>query len=90
VKRLGHSVWGFGLFLVALTAFGQGGTGTISGTVKDRLAGSWRAASIQATNASTGTVYKSTSSKAGAYTLADLSAGSYDVSLTLPEWRRSP
>jgi len=84
VKRLGHSVWGFGLFLVALTAFGQGGTGTISGTVKDPVGGIVAGASIQATNASTGTVYKSTSSKAGAYTLADLSAGSYDVSLTLP------
>jgi Carboxypeptidase regulatory-like domain len=84
VKRLVHSLWGFGLFLVALSAFGQTGTGTISGTVKDPVGGIVAGASVQATNNSTDTVHKSTSSKEGEYTLADLPAGSYDVSVTLP------
>ena len=84
MKSLVHSLCGFGLFLVALAAFGQGDRGTISGTVKDPVGGIVAGASVQATNASTGTVYKATSSKEGAYTLADLPAGSYDVSLTIP------
>jgi len=84
VKRLVHSLWGFGLFLVVFTAFGQGNTGAISGNVKDPVGGIVAGASVQATNASTGTVYKSTSSKDGAYTLADLPAGSYDLSLMVP------
>ena len=84
MKRLVLSLWVFGLFVVSLTAFGQGDKGAISGNVKDPVGGIVAGASVQATNASTGTVYKSISSKDGVYTLADLPAGSYDVSLTLP------
>ena len=56
MKSLVHSLCGFGLFLVALAAFGQGDRGTISGTVKDPVGGIVAGASVQATNASTGTV----------------------------------
>ena len=40
--------------------------------------------SVQATNSATHTVYKAISSAQGVFKLADLPAGSYDVSLTLP------
>jgi len=77
------SLSGFALLLVTLTALGQGDRGTISGDVKDPVGGIVAGALVQATNAATGTVFKSTSSNDGAYTLADLPAGSYDISLTL-------
>jgi hypothetical protein len=84
MKRLIHRLWGLGLFLVAVTAFGQGDKGAIAGGVKDPVGGIVAGASVEAKNASTNMVYKSTSSKQGAYTLADLPAGSYDVSLNIP------
>jgi len=83
VKSSVHMVWGLGLFLIAMTASGQGDKGTIAGNVKDPVGGIVAGASVQATNSATGTVYKSTSSAAGAYTVANLPAGTYDVSLTL-------
>lgn len=84
MQRFVHSLWGLGLFLVALTAFGQGDSGTISGIVKDPLGGIVAGASVQATNTATGAVHKSTSSRQGTYSLANLPAGTYDVALTLP------
>lgn len=83
MKKLVHIPWGLGLFLAALTALGQGDRGTISGNVKDPLGGIVASASVQVTNTATGAVHRSTSSGQGAYTLADLPAGTYDVSLTL-------
>jgi len=83
VRGFIFSLWGFGLLLVTLTAFGQGDRGTISGDVKDPVGGIVASALVQTTNAATGAVFKSTSSKDGAYALADLPAGSYDISLTL-------
>jgi hypothetical protein len=48
-----------GVFLVALAAFGQGQRGSITGKVRDPVGGIVADASVQATNASTGMVYKS-------------------------------
>lgn len=41
-------------------------------------------ATVQAKNTATGNTYKATSSKQGKYTLADLPAGTYDISATAP------
>ena len=80
MKRLIRSGLGCGLFLVATVAFGQGDKGSIAGTVKDPVGGIVAGAAVQATNSATGAVHKATSSKQGAYTLADL-----------PEaWRTTP
>jgi len=84
VKTLVHTVRGYALFLVAMTAFCQGDHGTIAGVVKDPVGGIVAGAAVQATNTATGAVHKGTSSKQGAYSLADLPAGTYDVALTLP------
>jgi len=83
VKRLIRSGLGCGLFLVATVAFGQGDKGSIAGTVKDPVGGIVAGAAVQATNSATGAVHKATSSKQGAYTLADLPAGTYEVSLNM-------
>jgi hypothetical protein len=80
VRGLILSLSGFGLLLVTLTAFAQGDRGTISGAVRDPVGGNVADALVQTTNAATGMVFKSTSSKDGAYTFADLPPGSYDIS----------
>jgi hypothetical protein len=84
VRKLIRSTPGFALFLVAIAAFGQGDKGTITGNVKDPVGGILAGASVQATNASTHAAYKAISSAQGVYKLADLPAGTYDVSLTVP------
>jgi hypothetical protein len=72
------------LFLAAIPAFGQTGRGAIAGVVKDPVGGILSGAAVQAKNAATGDVFKASSSAQGAYTVADLPAGTYDVSLSVP------
>ncbi len=77
----------FVFFLVAAVfaqvAFAQT-TGTITGTLVD-LAGEVVAnAPIQATNTATKTLYKATSSEQGGYTIAQLPAGAYELSIAAP------
>jgi len=70
------------LIFLAAAAFAQA-SGTITGTVVD-LAGDVVAnAPIQATNTATKTRYEATSSENGGYTIAQLPAGTYDLSVTL-------
>jgi hypothetical protein len=84
VRNLIHGVCGVGLFLVSAIAFGQANTGAINGIVKDPVGAIIAGAAVQATNASTSTVYKATSSSDGAYALTDLPGGAYDVALAMP------
>ena len=64
------------LLLLASAAFAQ----SISGTVTDSDGVALPNAVLQATNVSTKAVYKTASSDKGAYTLAQLPAGTYEVS----------
>src|SRR5277367_6186861 len=57
-------------------------SGIISGTVVDSDSQAIVNAQVQATNTSTKTVYKTTASDSGRYTLATLPPGAYDVSIT--------
>src|ERR1700694_1578934 len=68
--------------LIAVVAFAQNG-GAISGTVLDLQGQKVGKAPIQFTNLATGAVYKATSSDKGSYTLAQLPAGTYDLSVTV-------
>src|SRR5260370_33684729 len=70
------------LFLLTAAAFAQN-SGTISGTVFDLQGQKVAKAPIQFTNLATGAVYKATSSDKGSYTLAQLPAGVYDLSVTV-------
>src|SRR5439155_21371653 len=64
--------------------FAQANAGTITGTVVD-LAGDVVAnAPIQATNTATKTVYEAASSEKGGYTVAQLPAGAYELSVAAP------
>jgi len=58
-------------------------SGTITGMVTDIYGGVLGKAAIQATNVATKAVFKAESSATGAYTLAQLPAGTYDLSATV-------
>ena len=77
----------FGIALLALTAFGQGDKGSISGTVTDPFGKISKTTLVQARNVATRAVSKATTAANGTYTLADLPAGTYDITVSLPGLR---
>src|SRR5438046_7348343 len=62
--------------------------GTITGTVTDVYGGVLANAAVQATNVATKALYQGESSPTGTYTLAQLPAGTYDLSATVPGMAR--
>jgi hypothetical protein len=80
-------IWPVSVCLIALLcatdAYSQSG-GTIAGTVVDSDGEAVANPQVQATNKSTKTVYKTTGSEKGHYTLATLPLGTYDVSINAP------
>src|SRR5947208_15225156 len=76
------------VFVFSLTAFGQTDRGTITGTVSDATGAVIPGATIEAKNVATGAVYQAGSSETGNYTLAQLPAGTYEVSAALPGFKR--
>ena len=79
-----RNIGGFGLLLVAMSAYGQPGRGAITGAVKDPVGAIVAGATVQAMNPKTGAVVKTTSSPGGTFTLGDLPPGTYDISLSIP------
>ena len=79
--RLVRFTYVFTLLLAA--AYGQGDRGAISGTVADPGGAVFRGATVQAKNTRTAVVTKAVSAATGKYTLADLPAGTYDISVTV-------
>jgi Carboxypeptidase regulatory-like domain len=73
--------------LFALGIFAQSG-GTITGTVVDLSGDPVAKAEIQATNAETKAVFKATTSATGVYTLAQLPAGTYELTSATPGFSR--
>ena len=60
--------------LIAVTAWGQTGSGTLQGTVKDPIGAPFASAPIVAVNADTKAQFKVSSAKNGSYALKDLAA----------------
>ncbi|HJT87505.1 MAG TPA: carboxypeptidase-like regulatory domain-containing protein, partial [Bryobacteraceae bacterium] len=75
------------LSLFAWCAFAQGDRGTITGTVSDPAGAVVANAAIQARNAETGALYQTESTTAGNYTIPQLPAGTYQVSVTVPGFK---
>jgi hypothetical protein len=71
------------LVMFASLAFGQVGNGTITGTVTDPAGAVVAGAAVEAKNAETGVLYRAISTTAGNYTIGDLPAGKYTVSVTV-------
>ena len=85
VKRLICSV---SLFLLSSAAFAQSDRGTITGTISDPAGAIIASAAIEARNVATGAVYAAASSGTGNYTIPQLPAGTYDLSVTVPGFKK--
>src|SRR5215470_3509989 len=77
-----------GLFVFTLSAFAQTDRGTLTGTVSDTSGAVIPGVPIEAKNIQTGATYDAGSSETGNYTLAQLPAGTYELSAALPGFRK--
>src|SRR5579871_1635932 len=76
------------LFLCACSAFAQTDRGTITGTVSDPAGAVVANAPITARHIETGTDYQAATTATGNYTIAELPAGAYEVSVTVPGFKK--
>jgi hypothetical protein len=77
-----------GLFFVASMAFAQSDRGTITGTVTDSSGAVIASVPLQAKNTVTGVAYDGATSTTGNYTISELPAGSYEISLSAPGFKK--
>jgi Carboxypeptidase regulatory-like domain len=63
----------------SLAAYGQAGSGSLSGSVSNQAHAPAAGVTVEAKNIQTGIYYKSTTSPKGEYTIAQLPAGTYQV-----------
>jgi Carboxypeptidase regulatory-like domain len=71
------------LVVFASMAFGQGGNGSITGTITDPAGAVISGATVQAKNTETGVVRTAISTGVGDYTISDLPIGTYVVTATV-------
>ncbi len=76
------------LFLIVTSAWAQSDRGTITGTVTDPAGAMVPNAAIEAKNINTSAVYQAASSATGNYTLVQLPAGLYQLSVTVPGFKQ--
>ncbi|PWU05088.1 MAG: hypothetical protein C5B51_15510 [Terriglobia bacterium] len=76
------------LCLLGWSAFAQSDRGTITGEITDPAGAVVAAASIEARNVETGATYPVASSATGNYTIASLPAGSYEISVSVPGFKK--
>src|SRR5689334_17381151 len=74
--------------LLAVFAFAQSDRGTITGTVSDPAGAVVASAPIQAKNIETGVVYEGATSSTGNYTLVQLPVSNYQVTVTVPGFKK--
>lgn len=74
--------------LLAAAAMAQSDRGTITGTIADPAAASVPGAKVVARNMENGSVFDTTSTVTGDYTLTSLPAGKYEVSVTAAGFKR--
>src|ERR1051326_8056429 len=76
------------ILLNAGAALAQSDRGTITGTVSDPAGAVVAGAPIQAKNVDTGVVYEGATSTTGNYTIPQLPAGNYEISVAVPGFKR--
>jgi hypothetical protein len=77
-----------GLFGLACTILAQSDRGTITGTVTDPAGAVVANAQVEIRNLANGAVYQAGTSATGNYTLAQLPAGQYELSVTVPGFKK--
>src|SRR5437763_14317148 len=79
----------FGLLLfIASAVLAQSDRGTITGTVTDPARAVVPNVPVQARNSETGVVYESATSSTGNYTISQLPAGLYELSMSAPGFKK--
>src|SRR3954467_11812122 len=73
---------------LSLAAFAQSDRGTITGTIIDPAGAVVAAAPIEIRNVENGAVYQAASSATGNYTLAQLPAGQYELSVSVAGFKK--
>jgi len=76
------------VFICSISAFAQGDRGTITGTISDPAGAVVAAAPVQAKNVATGAQYDAATTETGNYTLSQLPAGAYEVSVAVPGFKK--
>src|SRR5579871_668854 len=76
------------LLVFTLAAFAQSDRGTITGTISDPTGAVVANAAIEAKNVATGAVYPVASSATGNYTIAQLPAGNYELTITVAGFKK--
>src|SRR5258708_23589589 len=76
------------LFVLVFAAFAQSDRGTITGTISDPVGAVVGGAAIEAKNTETGVVYPVAASATGNYTIPQLPAGVYELSVTVPGFKK--
>ena len=76
------------VFVACGIAFAQGDRGTITGTVADAGNAVVPGASIEARNSDSGATYTAASTETGNYTLTQLPAGTYQLTVTLAGFKK--
>jgi hypothetical protein len=76
------------LLIACATVFAQSDKGTITGTVSDPVGAVVPAAAIVAKNAQTGTEYQTETTATGNYTLAQLPAGVYQLTVSVSGFKQ--
>ena len=78
----------FYILMVSVLARAQGDRGTITGTVTDAANAVVGGAGIEARNSETGATYTAATTETGNYTLAQVPAGTYQLTVTLPGFKK--
>ena len=76
------------LFTLSFTAFAQSDRGTITGTIADPAGAVIANAAVEARNVATGAVYPVASSGTGNYTIPQLPAGAYELTVNVPGFKK--
>ncbi len=77
-----------GIVILASAAFAQSDRGTVTGTVVDPTGAAIANAPVQAKNSETGVVYEGATSSTGNYTISQLPAGPYAISMSAPGFKQ--
>jgi len=85
MKRLSYVLT---MCVMAMAAFGQGGGGTITGTVTDQAGAVIANASVEAHNTQTGTVYTAQTTSTGNYTISNLPVGTYELDISATGFKK--
>src|SRR5438067_3477468 len=76
------------IFLCAVAAFSQTGTGTVTGTITDPAGAVVAGVPVEARNVETGVIYRTQSTATGKYTLTQLPPGSWEIAVSAPGFKK--